>query len=457
MITSLFDLDRTVREAGVRLARARRALAVRTSWEDEPANPLLRFRAVLGKDMFEEIATIRDPLLVPALRAHVAKLTLARVLWDDEVRIARAWSEPAVEIEERVSLPRLPAGVGTELASGRRVAPKTLLVAVLIDPDDARRRGVAEAFARAARERLRDPLRFHADRRARAAAQLGASLDAIDLPAPASAVSGAALDLIAGTSGVADRFAPWDRGVARTLARGAVAGWPAHLGPRWVLSIFDGTDLLRGIQLEEVRLPLALGGASFARALAAFGEAFGDAAAPSGAPTAIVRPALDLRPLRIGALLAGLVGERTFARRALELGPGAATDHARTFARATIASLRLRAAAERTRVSLFPPRDDLDDRFREETARAWGEPLPAELAGVLPRVTHDSSARFVATLLAALDRKRLIESLDEDWYRNPRCSEVLRALAAEPEPELTEPTLRAAAVELACTLSETAS
>ena len=303
----------------------------------------------------------------------------------------------------------------------------------------------------------RDPLRFHADRRARAAAQLGASLDAIDLPAPASAVSGAALDLIAGTSGVADRFAPWDRGVARTLARGAVAGWPAHLGPRWVLSIFDGTDLLRGIQLEEVRLPLALGGASFARALAAFGEAFGDAAAPSGAPTAIVRPALDLRPLRIGALLAGLVGERTFARRALELGPGAATDHARTFARATIASLRLRAAAERTRVSLFPPRDDLDDRFREETARAWGEPLPAELAGVLPRVTHDSSARFVATLLAALDRKRLIESLDEDWYRNPRCSEVLRALAAEPEPELTEPTLRAAAVELACTLSETAS
>ena len=47
--------------------------------------------------------------------------------------------------------------------------------------------------------------------------------------------------------------------------------------------------------------------------------------------------------------------------------------------------------------------------------------------------------------------------LDEDWYRNPRCSEVLRALAAEPEPELTEPTLRAAAVELACTLSETAS
>jgi hypothetical protein len=457
MITSLFDLDRTVREASSRLARARRALATRTSWEDEPANPLLRFREVLRKDMYEEIGGVPDPLLGPALKVHVGRLTLARVLWDDEVRVARGWSEACVELEDRVVLPRLPAGVGAELANGRRVAPKTLLAAVMIDPEDPRRRGVAEALVRAAHERLRDPIRFHADRRARAAAQLGASLDALDLPAPHFTVDAAALDLITGTAGVAERFAPWDRGVARVLAREAVSGWPSRLGPRWVLSIFGGTDLLRGIVLEDVRLPLALGGASFARAVAAFGEAFGEAAAPSGAPFSILRPALDLRPLRIGALLGMLVGERTFARRAMELGPGASIDHARTFARAQLASLRLRAAGVRIRVSLFPVRDDLDDRYREETARAWGEPLPPELAGVLPRVTHDSSARFVAVLLAALDRRRLIEALDEDWYRNPRCSEVLREIAAEPPSELTEATLRAGAAELSRTLNETAS
>ncbi len=457
MITSLFDLDRSVREASLRLARARRALAARTSWDDEPANPLLRFRELLRKDSYEEIGGVPDRLLAPALQAHVAKLTLARVLWDDEVRIARGWSEASVELEDRVVLPRLPAGVGEELANGRRVAPKTLLAAVMIDAEDGRRRGVAEAFARAARERLRDATRFHADRRARAAAQLGVSLDAIDLPAPGAVIDGAALELVNGTAGVADRFAPWDRGLARTLARDAISGWPAHLGPRWVLSIFGGLDLLRGIALEDVRLPIALGGASFARAMGAFGEAFGEAAAPSGVPFSILRPALDLRPMRIGALLGMLVGERTFARRAMELGPGAAIDHARTFARATLASMRLRAAGVRIRASLFPVRDDLDDRFREETARVWGEPLPAELAGVLPRVTHDSSARFVAVLLAALDRRSLIETLDEDWYRNPRCTEVLRALAAEAPTELTEATLRAGAAELSRTLNETAS
>ena len=176
-----------------------------------------------------------------------------------------------------------------------------------------------------------------------------------------------------------------------------------------------------------------LGATSFARGLAAFGEAFGELAASSTPPFVLTRPMVDLRPLRIGALLGGLAGEAVFARRVLGLGPGPARDHARTFARAAVAGGRLGAAAVRTRRSLLPPRDDLDDRFCDETARAWGEPLPAELAGVLPRITEATPARFAAGLLAALDRSRMIERFDEDWYRNPRAAEALRALAAEPE------------------------
>ncbi|MFO0588912.1 MAG: hypothetical protein U0441_15285 [Polyangiaceae bacterium] len=454
MITSLFDLDRLVREASGRLARARRALAQPAAEDEAPGNPLWPWRAVLRKDTYDELATVPEPLLAPALRAHVARLTLARVLWDDEVRIARAFREPSVELDDRVRLPRLPAGLGEEIASGGLVAPRSLLLAATLDPEEPRRRAVAAAFARAAAARLRDPVRTHADRRARAAAQLGVSLESIDLPAPAALVDGAALDLITATSGIADRFAPWDRGLRQTIAGDAIAGWPARLGPRWVLSIFGHTDLLRGIALDDVRLPIAIGGASFARALVAFGEAFGAAAAPSGAPFALHRPALDLRPARIGALLGMLVGERSFARRAMDLGPGAAIDHARKMARAHLASLRLRAAAARSRASLFPVRDDLDDRFREETSRAWGEPLPAELAGVMPRVTEQSSARFVATLLAALDRRRLIESLDEDWYRNPRSADALRAIAVEAPAAIDEATLRAGAAELARSLLE---
>ena len=123
MITSLFDLDRTVREATLRLSRARRGLAARSSWEDEPANPLARFRSVLAKDTYEEIAGVPDPLLAPAIRAHVAKLTLDRVLWDDEVRIARGWSEASVQLEDGLPLPRLPSGVGAELRAGPLAAP----------------------------------------------------------------------------------------------------------------------------------------------------------------------------------------------------------------------------------------------------------------------------------------------------------------------------------------------
>ena len=456
MITSLFDLDRLVRETSARLARARRALVTRDSWEDEAPNPLWPFRSTLRKDTYDELKAVPDPLLAPALRAHVARLTLARVLWDDEVRIARALRDGRVALDDRVRLPRLPAGIGSEIAQGG-VAPRTLLLAAMLDSEEPRRRAVAEAFARAVRDEVRDPVRHHADRRARAAAQLGVSLDELDLPAPAAAMETAAGDLIAATSGAADRFAPWDRGLSQTIARDATSGWPARLGPRWVLSIFGHTDLLRGIALDDVRLPIAIGGASFARALVAFGEAFGAAAGPSGAPFAIHRPALDLRPARIGALLGALVGEVTFARRAMELGPGAARDHARKIARAHLASLRLRAAAVRTRASLLPVRDDLDERFREETARAWGEPLPAELAGVTPRITEGSSARFAATLLAALDRRRLIEELDEDWYRNPRSADALRAIAVEAPAPVDEATLRAGAAELSRCLLEHAS
>lgn len=449
MITSLFDLDRTVREASARLARARRALLWRPWDEEFQQNPLSPLRSVLGKDTLREVEAAPDPLLVPALRAHLAKLILARVLWDDEVRVVRAWSDRSARLGEGVRLPPLPKELSHELLDLPLLAPRALLAAVLADPDDARRRGLAEAVARAARDHLRDPTRRWADRRAAAAAQLGVPLDEIDLPAPPAAIESAAADLLAGTAPVAERFAPWDRGLSAAMARDATRGWPAHLGPRWVLSVFAGTELGGGDSIERADLPPVLGATSFARGLAAFGEAFGEAAGPASVPFALARPAVDLRPMRIGALFALVAGDEVFARRTLGDGQGAARDHARAFARAFCAHGRLAAAAARTRASFFPPRADLDDRFCEETARAWGEPLPPELAGVIPRISEGSSARFAAALLAALDRARMIERFDEDWYKNPRSTEALRALASEPPAPITEETLRAGAAELA--------
>lgn len=455
MITSLFDLDRRVREASGRLAGARRALGSRVSWEEAPANPLGPLRELLSKAMLRDLGEVPDTLLAPALGVHLARLTLARVLWDDEVRVARAWSEVSVQVEG-VKLPRLPKGISPG-ADALVVAPRTLLAAVMVDADDARRGRVAEALARGARERLRDPVRLQAERRVGAAIQLGVPLDALDLPAPAAAIEGAALELLEATQAFAERFAPWDRGLARAMAHDAVDGWPAHLQPRWILSIFAGTELARGAPVEGIRLPIALGGTSFARALAIFGEAFGVSAGPSSLPFALAHPVGDLRAARIGALFGSLASEPVFARRVLGLGPGPARDHARKFARANTAHVRLAAAAARTRGALLPPRDDLDDRFCEETARAWGEPLPPALAGVLPRITAATPVRFAASLVAALDRARLIDLFDEDWFRNPRSIEALRAIASDPQDAITEELLRKGAAELGRTLAQYAS
>jgi hypothetical protein len=452
MITSLFDLDRRVWEASRRLASARRALASHTDWAEPPQNPLAPFRPLLRKDMLQEIAEVPDTLLVPALCARVAKLTLARVLWEDEVRIARAWSEPSVNFDDNL---RLPAAATRALLDAEPIliSPRTLLVAVLVDAEPVRRRRVAEGLARAGRGCLRDAVRFHAERRAAAAAALGVSLDAMELPAPAAAIEAAAADLWAGTDGFAERFAPWDQGLARAMANDATGGWPAHLTPRWVLSIFAGAGLVRDAQLRDVQLPTVLGAASFARGLVAFGEAFGDAVGPDAPPFVLSRPIVDLRPLRLGALFGLLAGDEVFARRALGLGQGAAREHARAFGRAAVAQGRLAAAAVRVRGALFPPSSELDDRFSEATARAWGEPLPAALAGVLPRIAEDTPARFAAALLAALDRRRLIEAFDEDWYRNPHAAEALREMAGVPAPAVTEAILREGTAELGRTLS----
>lgn len=452
MITSLFDLDRKVREAAGRLAAARRALVARTSWEELPSNPLAPLRELLSKATLRDLGEVPDTLLAPALGAHLARLTLARVLWDDEVRVARAWSEATVQVEG-VKLPRLPKGLSPG-ADALVVSPRTLLAAVMVDADDARRGRVGEALARGARERLRDPVRSQAERRVAASIQLGVSLDAIDLPAPLAAIEGAALELVGATQAFAERFAPWDQGLARAAAHDAVKGWPAHLQPRWILSVFAGTELARGAPVEGIRLPFALGGMSFARGLAIFGEAFGASAGPSSVPFALAHPVGDLRAARIGALFGSLASEPAFARRVLELGPGAARDHARTFARSSTAHVRLAAAAVRTRSALLPPRDDLDDRFCEETARAWGEPLPPAFAGVLPRITAATPVRFAASLVAALDRARMIEMFDEDWFRNPRSIEALRAIASDPQEAVTEELLRKGAVELGRTLAE---
>jgi hypothetical protein len=89
------------------------------------------------------------------------------------------------------------------------------------------------------------------------------------------------------------------------------------------------------------------------------------------------------------------------------------------------------------------------DRFEEETAGALGAPIPGALAGVVPELEPGAALRIAGALLAARDRRDLVERFDEDWFRNPHAAEAIReqeaVLPASP---------RAGAAELEAGLEE---
>src|SRR5262249_38881735 len=148
----------------------------------------------------------------------------------------------------------------------------------------------------------------------------------------------------------------------------------------------------------------AIGAASFARALGAFGAALAHEGAARGF-FALAHAPFDLRKARRAALFAGLAADPIFFTRALGLGRGRARDQARGVARALLISLRLDAARVLLRGALSLPRREREARFEEITAAALGVPIPPSLAGVVPRLGPDDPARFAGALLAARDRR----------------------------------------------------
>src|SRR5262249_25898498 len=140
----------------------------------------------------------------------------------------------------------------------------------------------------------------------------------------------------------------------------------------------------------------------------------------------------DLRRARRAALFAGLAADPVFGARALKIGRGRARDQARGVARALLISLRLDAARVLLRGALVLPRRERAARFEEITAAALGVPIPPSLAGVVPRLGPDDPARFAGALLAARDRRALVEGFDEDWFKSPHAAHAIREEDAAP-------------------------
>jgi len=171
------------------------------------------------------------------------------------------------------------------------------------------------------------------------------------------------------------------------------------------------------------------------------GRAVALSLASPGLPPALARPAVATVARSYGQLFAQLACEpATWGARAVE------TRHAETLARqsALVMLVVSRVLAVGTLVrglhdtspassglllaDVVPtPTVDVDERVTELAERALGVPLSTRLARALVWSPASSGARFRALAGAFSAWVALRDRFDEDWYRNPRAEETLRA------------------------------
>ncbi|HXX69595.1 MAG TPA: hypothetical protein VEK07_20590 [Polyangiaceae bacterium] len=277
--------------------------------------------------------------------------------------------------------------------------------------------------------------RTRASRRLEVARRLGAPHPwALLLSATPAAIGRSARRLLDVTEAIAEaqrkESAPDAGGAASVihdaLARGAAEGWPARLSPSWLERTFSG--FVRGLPLRIERLPPALGAASFARALRAFGFSARIASAPASLPFVVAREPAFIGAHRDAFLFASLAADPDFQQRMLGVSRRTALDQSRQLARTALFEARLHAA----RIVLSTADKSDDSAFEEMGTRLFGRPLDLRLRGAWPESRDDEPARFVALLQVPSARTMLIDRFDVDWYRNPRGWAHLRAEGSRP-------------------------
>ena len=222
--------------------------------------------------------------------------------------------------------------------------------------------------------------------------------------------------------------------VTTLLAEAAAEGWPARLSQRTTLDLLGDRAWLHGLGLRPFAVPEAHGAGSFMLALSNAGRALSDAASAQRSPFVLGTDVFDLRRNTVGALLGALPLSPAFATRRLGLGPSRVRDQQRSVARAALAELHVAAFRVLLRELLSAGKKQLRSELPELSDRALGFELPEAVAGVFIRVRPRDTQRFAGALLAASRHETLVQTHDEDWFRNPRAIAELRA-------ELSEPTL----------------
>jgi hypothetical protein len=216
------------------------------------------------------------------------------------------------------------------------------------------------------------------------------------------------------------------------LAPEAADGWPRQLSLRSLNDLLGAKDWLSGLAIDPGELPVALSASSFLRGLLRLGAAFCEALAPPSQPYCLAHDAFGLARAEHGALFAGIALTPSFLRRSLNLGKDRALVHARALAQSALLHSRMLAVRVLTARAALEGPSSLSESFSEHATRALGFELPDTAAGLVFRPRLGDAQRFFGVMLAAERARRLAEEYDEDWFRNPRAIERVRAEAQSP-------------------------
>jgi len=447
---SPIELDRTLARAAGQWRRWTLQIRTQPASEDLDDDPLASFRPVTGAALFREVRQLPayDPLREP-LQRWVYRLAEQRINAGLLLRLERERRQPRalpdapvnarVSIAEMVerSLSDAPRRVRWMQLFLDQAAPVSALTVELWQRrrEIARRMGLDEprqmesAFAPVAPtpaaapgESLPPPLVLP---------NLGA-----DPPAPAKPPGLAELGLRISklTRERIHELSPASPAELLGISAGhdIPGDWPGRLTPQRMLDYFRDGDLLRSLELRPDPLPSALGAASLCRALGILGAAWLEALAPQDQPFVVAHDPYGLRRHEAAGLFALLPLNPRFLQRHFEVSRLASADVQRRLAQLWLLDLAMAGLKLRLRPPALGSERSFREEFRELTHQELGVSLPPTVAGALFRLEIEDEQQMIGRLLAVLRERELTEAHDEDWFRNPRAIEQLRAEAQRP-------------------------
>jgi hypothetical protein len=419
------------------LARAWRAwlawkLGDRAEAGGEEAHPLAAYRSVAGQSLFRRIGELpeSDPLRTP-LRRWVYRLAEQRI---DQPALLALERERRAEHRHPDVPGRTPVSFASllerALADGPRREAWTRLLVEHAAPISARavelwqrRREVARRMGLAHPREIEAPLP--------------------DVANVADTLARSTRDRVRelGTSSLAGHF-------ERAIGADVPGQWPGRLTPQRLLDYFRDGDLLRSLSLEAAPLPPSIGAASFCRALGRLGAAWYEALAPEDQPFVIAHDPYGLGRHEAAALFSLLPLNARFASRHLDVSSRALADVQRRLAQIWLLDLAVAAFRVRLRQPALTSERAFREAFAELAHDDLGLVLPETAAGALFPLGVEDEQALLGRLFATARAEALVEAHDEDWFRNPRAIDQLRAEARMPPTAQGDPERVARALAL---------